>query len=93
MHQYLSDQTLIDSSNSKQTHRKLEQVLYYINKTPLSRNQMALKNQDQDDQLVSSSKSSPKQSKTTPSMTGNSWELCADYAAGLISSKGRPYLS
>jgi len=31
-------------------HRKLEQVPYYTNETPLLQNQMAPKNQDQDDQ-------------------------------------------
>jgi len=73
-------------------HHKLEQVLYYINKIPPSRNQMVLKNQDQDNQLDSTPKSLPKLSKITLSMTKNSWELCADYAAGLTSSKGQLYL-
>jgi len=50
MHQYLFDQTLIDNLNSKQMHRKLEQVLYYTNKIPLLQNQTVPKNQDQDDQ-------------------------------------------
>jgi len=72
---------------------KLEQVLYYINKIPPSRNQTVLKNQDQDDQLDFIPRNSPKLNKTTPSMTENFWELCADYTAGLISSKEQLYLS
>jgi len=91
MHQYLFDQTLTDNSNSKQMRHKLEQVPYCINKTLPLQNRMAPKNQDQDDQLDSTPKSSLKLSKTTPSMTGNSWELCADYVAGLTSSKEQPY--
>jgi len=35
MHQYLFDQTLTDNLNLKQMRRKLEQVLYYINRIPL----------------------------------------------------------
>jgi len=73
-------------------HHKLEQVLYYINKTPPSRNQMAPKNQDQDNQLDFIPRNSPKLNKTTPSMTGNSWELCMDYTAGLTFLKGQLYL-
>jgi len=91
MHQYLFDQTLTDNLNSKQMRRKLEQVPYYIKETPLLQNQMAPKNRDQDDQLDFIPRNSPKLNKTTPSMTENSWELCVDYVAGLISSKGRPY--
>jgi len=72
---------------------KLEQVPYYTNETPLLQNRMAPKNQDQDDQLDSTPKSLPKLSKTTPSMTKNSWELCTDYVAGLTFSKGQPYPS
>jgi len=53
---------------------------------------MAPKNQDQDDQLDFTPKSLPKLSIITLSMTENSWELCADYAAGLTSSKGQLYL-
>jgi len=50
---------------------KLEQVLYYTSKILLSQNQTALKNQDQDDQLDSTPKNSPKLNKTTLSMTEN----------------------
>jgi len=92
MRQYLFDQTLTDNSNSKQMYHKLEQVLYYINKIPLSQNQMVLGNQDQDDQWDFIPRNSPKLSKITLSMTKNSWELCADYVVGLTSSKGQLYL-
>jgi len=71
---------------------KLEQVLYYINETPLLQSWMAPRNQDQDDQLDFIPRNSPKLSKITLSMTKNSWELCVDCAAGLTSSKGQPYL-
>jgi len=87
MHQYSFDQTPIDNSNLKQMHRKLEQVPYYTNGIPLLQNQMVPKNQDQDGQLDFIPRNLPKLNKTTPSMTENSWELCMDYAAGLISSK------
>jgi len=73
-------------------HHKLEQAPYYTSGILLLRNQTAPKNQDQDDQLDFIPRNSPKLNKTTPSMTENFWELCVDYAAGLISSKEQLYL-